>query len=85
MKKILLALTLTALACGGCANPYMAWPNWGNPGTAKVQRLRAERFDPYPETNSHSEMTGVRPRDYDKPSGDAYKPWSPWPAGGTQR
>jgi hypothetical protein len=63
----------------------MAGPNWCNPGTSKVQQRRAEHFDPYPLVTARSEMTGVRPRDYDQPSDDDYKPWSPWSPGAARR
>lgn len=60
---ILICLTLGVLA--GCAG--VATPNWGQPGTADVQRRRAERFDPYPETDVGPDDASVRPRGFQQP------------------
>jgi len=74
-----LMVILTAAAVGGCG-PRFAVPSLYHPGPAKVQQLRAERFDPYPQDVSRSEMVGVRPREYEKPTDEpnrAQWPWSP--------
>jgi hypothetical protein len=60
---ILVGMTLGVLA--GCAS--VATPNWGQPGTADAQRRRAERFDPYPETDVGPGGLGVRPRGFEQP------------------
>ena len=73
MRRLLLVLLGTAVASCGCG-PQFAWPNMSHPGTTQIQRLRAERFDPFPEAVSRSEMTGVRPRDYDRPAEKVYLP-----------
>ncbi|HLA84362.1 MAG TPA: hypothetical protein VJL29_06185 [Thermoguttaceae bacterium] len=73
MPKFFFALTLLALA--GCRDMM---PNWGSPGTADLQRNRAERFDPYPAEFGGNKTDGVRPRDYDKPALNPEPP-APWP------
>ncbi|PHS11647.1 MAG: hypothetical protein COA78_09420 [Blastopirellula sp.] len=55
----------------GCYN--LARPQWFNPGTMKEQRLRAMRFDPYPDVDAGPEMVGVRPRGFDRPASEATK------------
>jgi hypothetical protein len=60
---ILIGMTLGVLA--GCAS--VATPNWGQPGTADLQRRRAERFDPYPETDVGPDDSSVRPRGFQQP------------------
>ena len=80
MQKFIFAMTLTAMAfsagCGG-----MGRTNWSCPGTAAMQRRRAEQFDPYPQVVSRSEEPGTRPRDYDRPALDPEPrqlcPWTP--------
>lgn len=78
MQKLFFAMMLTVVAgsvgCGG-----MGRTNWGCPGTAQVQRLRAEQFDPYPQIVSPSETPGTRPRDYDKPALAPIPPCNEWP------
>jgi len=49
------------LAAGGCAPlSYQL----SNPGTIQTQRLRAVRFDPYPDNNIAPEIVGGRPLDF---------------------
>ena len=76
LKSVLMFVLATTVTCGGCVG--MAGPNWYCPGTAKVQQLRAEQFDPYPEVVSRSEMVGARPRQYDRPAFKRDEPRSPW-------
>ncbi|MBN1587991.1 MAG: hypothetical protein JW888_00585 [Pirellulales bacterium] len=76
MQKFLLSLILTVAVASGCG-PRFGVPNWSSPGPADIQRFRAERFDPYPEVVSRSEMTGVRPREYEKPESVQQEPRIP--------
>ncbi len=49
------------LAAGGCSSlPYQL----ANPGTIQTQRLRAVRFDPYPDNKIAPEIVGGRPLDF---------------------
>jgi len=52
-------------ALGGCKGVEM--PSLFHPGSGEVQRARALRYDPYPDNDIGPAVTGVRPRDYDKP------------------
>jgi len=58
---ILMLWTLGA-GCGTTGGP-----NWFHPGPAVWQQARAERFDPYPENEPGPQVTGARPRAYDRP------------------
>jgi hypothetical protein len=55
-------LILAVLA--GCATT--GTPDWVHPGTAQAQQARAQRYDPYPQTEIGPPMSGDRPRDYDQ-------------------
>lgn len=49
------------LAAGGCSS----LPNQvANPGMIETQRLRAVRFDPYPDNKIAPEIVGGRPLDF---------------------
>ena len=61
----LLLLVAASVALAGCAS--IAPPDWGNPGTAAVQQRRAEQYDPYAEPDVGPNITGGRPREYQKP------------------
>lgn len=77
MRKLVFALALVAVAgCGGLGHT-----SWSCPGPAKLQQLRAERFDPYPQVLSGAETVGTRPRGYDKPV--AVPSSDPWPWSGS--
>lgn len=63
----------------GCAG---RGPNWGYQGTALQQQQRAQRFDPYPENNIGPTLTGVRPREYEKPYPEPLRAqWERWNPG----
>lgn len=59
----------------GCLAP----PSFRHPGTAQYQQRRAERFDPYPETDAGPAIVGGRPRQYEKPPAEVLRTrWFPW-------
>jgi len=60
-----LALVLWIAAAAGCRG--VARPDWLHPGTAERQQIRAQQFDPYPESGSGPAMVGTRPMDYRNP------------------
>ena len=68
---------LAALACAtGCQG--LAGPNWSSPGTAAEQRLRAQRFDPFPENEAGPPIDGARPRGFQTPPAEVKRSrWSP--------
>ncbi|MEN6405823.1 MAG: hypothetical protein ABFC77_05055 [Thermoguttaceae bacterium] len=49
----------------GCK--HTSRPDWFHPGSEQVQQNRALRYDPYPDAEMGPAITGVRPREYDKP------------------
>jgi hypothetical protein len=61
-----LLLIVGAAGCGAGGSNRLARPNWFAPGTAAEQRQRAQRFDPYPETDTGPDLVGVRPREYQR-------------------
>ena len=66
MKYLVLMLLATALVGQvGCAK--VALPDWGNPGTADMQRRRAEQYDPYAEPDVGPNIAGGRPRGFQTP------------------
>lgn len=70
MARVLRSLTvLTILAVTGCAD--ITGPDWFSPGTARQQRTRAQRFDPYPDSNIAHDDGSARPRDYLLPPPEA--------------
>ncbi|HVU89566.1 MAG TPA: hypothetical protein VHD36_19715 [Pirellulales bacterium] len=63
MRRIAAALIALALATAvGCSD--VAGPDWFAPGTARQQRTRAQRFDPYPDPYTAHDDGSARPRDY---------------------
>lgn len=58
-----------ALALAGCAD--ISPPDWFAPGTAPIQRTRAQRFDPYPNPQTGRDDGSARPRDYLNPPPEA--------------
>ena len=44
-----------------------AQPDLTHPGRAEVQQKRALRYDPYPETGMGTDMSELRPREYQNP------------------
>ena len=71
---IVLALVATTVGCQS-----MGRPQWFNPGSSTAQRQRAERFDPYPDTDTGPAMVGARPHDYSRPSAEATRArWNQW-------
>ena len=77
MRKALATLLwVSVLASAGCTN--VAKPSLVYPGTANYQRLRADRFDPYPENDLGPEIVGSRPRDFEKPKDEVRRArWNP--------
>ncbi len=74
------ALALTATGCRGTAQPQFF-----GPGSAPYQQQRAQRFDPYPETNIGPSVDGGRPDSYSAPAPEPARghanQWSPSPFG----
>jgi len=68
LRTVLWVCVLLGTACG-CAQdrPDFGWPRFFGPGPADRQQQRAVRFDPYPQDNGGPALTGVRPREYEKP------------------
>ncbi len=58
---IALSLLLTTAGCRTAAMPSFCCP-----GPANQQQLRAQRFDPYTESELGPEVLGGRPREYDR-------------------
>ena len=58
------ALLLTATGCPGTAKPQLFSP-FGY--STKAQRVEAQRYDPYPETNIGPTVEGGRPDGYTAP------------------
>ncbi|MGA2033098.1 MAG: hypothetical protein ABSG68_12640 [Thermoguttaceae bacterium] len=56
------------LAVGGC----VAGPSLEHPGPERVQQARAQKFDPYPDTEMAPPLTGARPGEYANPPPDIY-------------
>jgi hypothetical protein len=54
---------LTAAGCRGTGQPQFF-----GPGSAPYQQQRAQRFDPYPETNIGPSVEGGRPESYSAPA-----------------
>jgi hypothetical protein len=63
------AVALSLVALSGCAD--ISRPDWLTPGTARQQRTRAQRFDPYPDPNVVHDDGSARPRDYLQPPPEA--------------
>jgi hypothetical protein len=57
------------VALAGCSD--IAGPDWLTPGTARTQRTRAQRFDPYPDSTVLHDDGSARPRDYLNPPPEA--------------
>jgi hypothetical protein len=49
----------------GCKST--ATPDLAHPGRGEIQRKRAIRYDPYPETRLGTDMSDARPREYEAP------------------
>jgi hypothetical protein len=68
-----LAFTILLALAAGCTGPNgerrEGWPRLFGPGPAAYQRERAQRFDPYADTNmtNDNNMQDARPRDYQLP------------------
>jgi hypothetical protein len=60
---------ILAMGATGCSD--IAGPDWFAPGTARVQRTRAQRFDPYPDPETGRDDGSARPRDYLNPPPEA--------------
>jgi hypothetical protein len=68
---VLLAALLSVVV--GCQNsPFFGTPRFLEPaGSEAYQQARAQRFDPYPETNVGPKVDGGRPEGYDAPPPEA--------------
>ncbi len=74
----ILAALLMGVGLSGCSS--ISAPNWCHPGTAAQQRARAERFNPYPETEIGPNITGARPREFEQQIAEpARARWTSWP------
>ena len=69
VRSLILIGGLLVCAAVGCnRDPHeFGSPKVLGPGTATQQQARATRFDPYPENEPGPALTGVRPREYDRP------------------
>jgi hypothetical protein len=67
IAAVLIAFEIFAVA--GCAD--VAGPDWLDPGTARQQRTRAQRFDPFPDPYTAHDDGSARPRDYLSPPPEA--------------
>jgi hypothetical protein len=69
MSKIAIAVLVVAVGVlGGCRSGDFGKPQLFGPGSAKAQRDRAQRFDPYPDTNIGPAVSGSRPDGYTAPA-----------------
>ena len=74
LRIIFPAILLAGVA--GCQG--VAGPSLGSPGTAEEQRMRAQRFDPYPENEAGPPIEGARPREFQTPPAEVERSrWSP--------
>ncbi|MCE9605957.1 MAG: membrane or secreted protein [Planctomycetia bacterium] len=63
---LLVALVLSVAGCRG--NPQFGTPKLLEPaGSETYQQTRAQRFDPYPDTNIGPNVEGGRPEGYTQP------------------
>ena len=53
----------------GCA--HTSPPSLDHPRSADIQQKRALRYDPYPEPVSGTDMSTVRPREYQNPPAES--------------
>ena len=81
MGKLSSLFLAAVVAAGVVGCRSVSPPNWFCPGTEANQQSRAERYDPYPESEPAPEITGGRPREYQKalaePSRARWMPWLP--------
>lgn len=49
----------------GCQS--LSGPNWFHPGTARCQQLRAQQYDPYPQSDAGPPIVGARPQGFENP------------------
>jgi len=66
---LMLALCGFALSATGCAGVR----NVFYPGSIEQQQSYATLHDPYPDNDAGPEMTGVRPRSFDRPMPEAQR------------
>jgi hypothetical protein len=69
LRSLMTVGGLLVCVAAGCARDERDFgtPRVFGPGTAQQQQTRAIRYDPYPENEPGPKLTGVRPREYDKP------------------
>jgi hypothetical protein len=59
----------------------MGRPDWFNPGPAKYQQQRAQRFDPYPDNDIGPPVIGGRPPEFSRPPAETTRArWNQWGA-----
>ncbi|MBI2826933.1 MAG: hypothetical protein HYX69_19835 [Planctomycetia bacterium] len=64
-----LSFAMIMALSSGCAD--LSGPRWFDPGTAREQRNRAQKFDPYPDPQVGRNDDSARPRDYLNPPPEA--------------
>jgi hypothetical protein len=65
-RQLAVSLVVLAISAGLCGCQGIAYPDLLHPGRAEVQRNRAKRFDPYPESDVGPSMEEVRPPDFQR-------------------
>jgi hypothetical protein len=73
-RQCAFVLLVASLSLTGCRN--LARPPWLNPGPTQYQRYNAIVHDPYaepPSSTTGGDMSGTRPRDYDRPPSDSQR------------
>jgi hypothetical protein len=68
MTRRWLAAALMIFALAGCK--FTDMPDLAHPRSATIQQKRALRYDPLPESNAVTDMSTVRPREYQNPPAD---------------
>jgi len=80
LLMVALAMAVGLAGCAGTGTPKLA-----SPGSARDQRARAQRFDPYPEIESGPPVVGTRPREFDRPLAEPVRTqFEQWSYGRTQ-
>lgn len=82
--KWLTGLIVPWFGVAGCtAPPPLDMPDIFDPGPAAYQQRRANRWDPFPETDSGPALDGARPREFVTSNPEPTRArWSFWPFSG---
>jgi hypothetical protein len=65
---VVVSSAVASSLCGCAQNPFFGTPRFLEPaGSAEYQQTRAQRFDPYPDTNIGPKVDGSRPEGFDAP------------------